>query len=137
MADQVATVPMHLWWSWLAEGGLAPTDGSAEPWDGATESHFWLPVLPRGVHAGDRLYLVAHGHVRGYAPIAYMEDICRLNPHRACLVRRGGAVAVTPMAAGRPVYVRGFQGARERWWARAVEAPFAHWQTYGVRPPPA
>jgi hypothetical protein len=134
MADQVATVPMNLWWSWLAEGGLAPTDGTTpEPWDGETESHFWLPALPRNVHAGDRLYIVAHGYVRGYAPVAYVEDVCRLNPHRACLVRRGGAVAVTPCpTGGRPMYVRGFQGARERWWPREVEQPFPHYQTHGV-----
>jgi hypothetical protein len=124
MPDLVVTVPKNLWFSWVAEGDLP-----GEPWSGY-ESHFWisrdtLPVL--GV--GDRLYIVAHGRLRGFAPVTGMEEQCRLAPARACIMRRGDAQAVTIGTS-----IRGFRGWQYRWWYRADEHPFPDWRTSGVTP---
>lgn len=118
MSDVVVTVPMGMWESWLAEGDLP----GAEP---EYESHFWIPraTIPR-IAPGERVYIVAHGKLRGYAPLTAIEEVCELNQSRACLVREGGAVAVTV-----PEYIRGFQGWRYRWWDRSHEVPFPEWMT--------
>lgn len=121
MSDIVVTVPRDLWESWLAEGDL-PGD------DPQYESHFWIaPPLPKIV-AGDRVYVVAHGALRGYAPLVRVETHCRLRPSRACLLRVGGAVAVSI-----PEEIRGFQGWRYRWWQREDERPFPQWQNPRAR----
>ncbi len=117
MTDVVVTVPKEQWVNWLAEGDLPGEEAQYE-------SHFWIPRagLPH-IDIGDRVYVVAHGRLRGYAPLTNTEASCRLNRNRACLIREGGAVAVTI-----PEPIRGFQGWRYRWWARADEAPFPDWQ---------
>jgi hypothetical protein len=120
MSDVVVTVPMGKWQEWIDEGDL-PGD---EP---LYESHFWIHELP-AIHAGERVYVVAHGRLRGYAPLVGLEASCRLWPERACLLREGGAVAVTI-----PEQIRGFQGWRYRWWLREDEVPFPDWRTAGVR----
>lgn len=119
--DVVVTVPRDKWTDWLAEGDMP--GGPAE-----YESHFWIPAdrLPETA-PGARVYIVAHGRVRGYAPLVRIERRCRLWPERACLMREGGAVAVTILET-----VKGFQGWRYRWWDRTAEAPFPDWQTAGV-----
>ncbi len=115
MSDVVVTVPMGQWDAWLAEGDLP----GSEP---AYESHFWVHrPLPR-IEPGERVYIVAHGKLRGYAPLVRTEQHCVLNPTRACLVRHGGAVAVT---IDKPI--RGFRGALGRWWSRDDERPFPEW----------
>ena len=78
----------------------------------------------------ERVYIVAHGRLRGYAPFVYFDDGERFGgrPGSWALVRRGQAVACTI-----PGPVRGFQGWRYRWWKRAVEIPFPDWRTEGVR----
>lgn len=121
MVDLVVTVPMGQWRAWIAEGDLP--DAEAE-----FESHFWVggPMPP--AFPGDRVYIVAHGRLRGYAPLVRVEQRCRLRPSTKCLVREGGAVAVTIEEE-----IRGFQGARRRWWDREQERPFPAWQTEGVR----
>jgi hypothetical protein len=116
MADLVVTVPKSRWSDWIGEGDLPGQEAEYE-------SHFWLPSLPRDVAVGDRLYIVAHDKLRGYAPITAWELECELNPSRACLVREGGAVAVTL-----PEPIRGFQGWRRRWWEREAEVPFPAWR---------
>lgn len=120
--DIVVTVPKGLWTEWLAEGDL-PGEPTHQ-----FESHFWIPSLGRDRVIGDRCYVVAHGRLRGYAPIVDTERRCRLRPSRACVVRRGGAVAVTIDQE-----IRGFQGWKYRWWDRSSEVPFPDWQTAGVR----
>lgn len=123
MPDLVVTVPKAQWAIWLQEGDLPGEDAQYQ-------SHFWIPALnlPKAVR-GSRVYIVAHGRVRGFAPLVEIERSCRLSPSRACLLREGGAEAVTI-----PEPVRGFQGWRYRWWERDTEVPFPDWQTAGVLP---
>ena len=116
--DVVVTVPARLWSGWLGEG-----DGVGEPRREGVEYWFNLPTRPKGVHPGARVYVVAHGKLRGYAPLHRIDP----DPQSArgvLLIRRGGAVAVT---IDEPV--RGFQGYRYRWWERDAEKPFPEWKT--------
>lgn len=118
MSDIVVTVPMGLWDEWIDEGDLPD-----EEW-GGFESHFWLhPPLP-AIRRGDRLYIVAHGKLRGFAPCVGVEQRCRLRPSVGCILRHGAAVAVT---IDEPI--RGFRGWRHRWWERDLERPFPNWMT--------
>jgi hypothetical protein len=117
--DLVVTVPQKLWLTWLAEGDL-PGDPPAEAglWDfyqGAADAPHAEP--------GARVYVVAHGMLRGYAPLKRIERQGR----GFSLVRGGGAVACT-LAEG----ITGFQGVRYRWWARDDEHDFPAWATLGL-----
>jgi len=117
MSDVVVTIPRHLWEAWLAEGDLPGQEAQYE-------SHFWIPFPPPSqIDPGERVYVVAHNRLRGYAPLVRIEERCQLNPGRSCLVRAGGAVAVTI-----PKAIRGFQGLRYAWWNRADEVPFPTWE---------
>ncbi|HWQ10116.1 MAG TPA: DUF1489 family protein [Holophaga sp.] len=119
MADIVVTVPKGLWSEWLEEGDLA-----GQPWSEEAEYHFWIrPDRLPMIAAGERVYIVAHGRLRGFAPLVRIERDCILARTRACLVRRNDAVAVTI-----PGDVTGFQGWRYRWWNRATEVPFPEWK---------
>lgn len=115
--DVVVTVPKGLWQAWIAEGDLP-----GEPWSGYA-SHFWFRGPLPDIKSGERVYVVAHGKVRGYAPLHAVERRCRMRPDASCLLRLGNAEAVT---ISEPV--RGFQGWRYRWWDRADERPFPDWQ---------
>lgn len=121
--DVVVTVPKGMWASWIAEGDL-PGD------EAQFDSHFFVSSLPN-IAPGERVYVVAHGRLRGYAPLVEVEQSCTLSEptrwHRICLLRRGGAEAITI-----PQAVRGFQGWRYRWWDREDEVPFPDWRTEGV-----
>lgn len=119
--DVVVTVPKGQWQDWLAEGDL-PGDPESD-----MLSHFWVPNIPTMTEYGARVYVVSHGRLRGYARLDSVESSCYLRPDRACLVRRGGAAAVTI-----PGPIKGFQGVRYRWWDRADEVLFPDWQTAGV-----
>ena len=142
MSDVVVTVPMRLWAEWLAEGDLPGT-----PWSGY-ESHFMLGGPKPSIKVGERVYIVAHGLVRGYAPLVRMEGRCDLDPQRWCLVRQDLAVAVTPRCRrhhGRvwecnrfetgcppedhPLPITGFRGVKYRWWPTEIEMPFPDWRT--------
>lgn len=113
--DVVVTVPKGTWAEWIAEGDLP---GQAPLY----ESHFWLGgALPK-MELHERVYIVAHGKLRGYAPLVAIEKRCRLRPAVGCLLRRGGAQAVTIQAP-----IRGFQGWRYRWWERDIEIAFPEW----------
>lgn len=123
MSDLVVTVPRNIWRDWLAEGDL-PGDakpGAFEAYDFTcgSASHPRPPIAP-----GERVYVVAHGMVRGYSPLVEVASV----EGRWSLVRRGGAVACTI-----PDSVRGFRGWRERWWDRTVEKPFPEWMREGVK----
>lgn len=119
MPDVCVTVPKGLWSEWIEEGDLA-----GEPWSQAAEYHFWIrpDALPT-IAPGDRVYIVAWGRLRGYAPLVRLERRCKLAPNRACLVRRNGAEAVTI-----PDPIVGFQGWRYRWWDRSAEVPSPEWR---------
>jgi hypothetical protein len=131
MVDLVVTCPKDLWDDWLAEGALP-----GEPCPPDAEYHwFGRGKLFPDIQPGDRLYVVAHGRVRGYAPVVRIDSIYTLYPLPAWwwegalwgIVRRGEAVATTI-----PDDVPGFQGWRRRWWYRSAEVPFPDWRTAGV-----
>ncbi len=114
--DVVVTVPKSLWTEWIREGGLP-----GESWNGL-EYHFWVSSVPE-ISVAERVYIVAHGKLRGYSPLVRCERRCQLRPDRACLIRHNGAVPVTIKEA-----ITGFRGYRYRWWNYSDEAPFSEWQ---------
>lgn len=113
MTDLVGTVPKNRWLEWLDEGDLAGDCASGEFWGWFT-SH-WLAADGR---PGDRFYVVAHGKLRGFAPIV---RVIRSSGFQ--ILRQGGAVACT---IDEPI--RGFQGLRHRWWRYEEERPFPEWR---------
>jgi hypothetical protein len=120
VSDVVVTVPKGLWQDWIDEGDL-PGDAPSD-----YEYHFWIPLVrisPPDIRPGERVYVVAHDRLRGYAPLIRTEMSCRLRPSRSCFVRRGAAVSVT---LDEPI--RGFQGWRYRWWDSADEHNFPEWR---------
>lgn len=127
--DVVVTVPKAQWREWLEEGDLARGQTPAA-WDGENEYGFIVPARPR-VSPGERCYIVAHGRVRGYAPVLAVEKGAERfggKPGMFAIVRQGDAVACTI-----PGTAVGFQGFRYRWWPRHIEIAFPDWQTYGLK----
>ena len=119
MTDVVVTVPKDRWAEWIAEGDLP-----GEEWGFGDAGAFgWYDFYIGGpmpdIKPSERVYIVAHGRLRGYAPLV------RRTAHS--LIRRGDAVAVTI-----PTPIQGFRGWRYRWWHRDEETPFPDWQTEGV-----
>lgn len=118
MADIVVTVPKDLWLEWIAEGDAVDTPYSGEEW-----GYFCGGGIPN-IQPGERVYVVAHGRLRGYAPLT------RVNRRPLAFCRRGGAVAVTI-----PTPIQGFRGWTYRSWDRSIEIPFPRWRTEGVGRP--
>jgi hypothetical protein len=127
--DIVVTIPKPRWTEWLTEGDLA--DGTENPafWDERSEYGLTFGAgasVPK-VQVGERLYIVAHGQLRGYAPITEIDterpERFGGEPGGFAIVRRGDAVAVRL-----PLPVKGFQGYRYRWWNPEVEIPFPDWK---------
>lgn len=114
VSDVVVTVPKRLWDEWIAEGDL--------PDDPETGVEYGFDLYGPRPHMlpGDRVYIVAHGKLRGYAPLT------RIHTHSTgfALVRSGGAVACT---IDRPI--RGFRGWQYRDWEYSDEMPFPEWRT--------
>lgn len=138
--DVVVTVPKRLWQEWLGEGNLPrPNVGMLPtPWDGEQDYGFNLSTTFRPqIEPGERVYIVAFGQLRGWAPLVRFADaeeaIRRFgaDPSKGdrnySLLRRGGAVACTLRDP-----IKGFQGYRYRWWDRKNELLFPTWQTEGV-----
>jgi hypothetical protein len=127
--DVVVTVPRQIWWEWMAEGDLPGDEPSG------AEYHYFVGagVVPQ-MQPGDRVYIVAHNRLRGYAPLVKIEYPLKPMqeywwPHaRFALVRKGEAQAVTI-----DEQIRGFRGWRYRWWQREDEYPFPEWETEGVK----
>lgn len=113
MSDVVVTVPKDRWEEWITEGDLP-----GEEWNGTYEYAFYVPSRPP-IDPGERVYIVAHGKLRGYAPLAHLDPV----RSGYALIRYGGAVAVTI-----PEPIRGFRGWRARWWNREDEVPFPDWR---------
>lgn len=117
MSDLVVTVPKQLWAEWILEG-----DAVGEPETGESWGYFLGGPRP-DIRPGERLYVVAWGLLRGYAPVTAVKRI----DGRWAICRRGGAVAVTI-----DEQVPGFRGWRRRFWERYAERPFQDWKTAGI-----
>ena len=119
MADLVVTVPKWFWSEWIAEGDAVGEPETGEEWGYST-----CPRPP--IEPGERLYIVAHGKLRGYAPVTRVvraEHDGRNNTPRFEICRRAGAVAIT---IDEPIH--GFRGWRRVWWPRDAERPFPEWR---------
>jgi hypothetical protein len=116
MPDVVVTVPKGFGLdAWIAEGDLP-----GEPWSGQ-EWAFFLGGPRPDVSAGERVYVVYNGRLRGHAPLVRIE---RTGPSSFALIRHNGAEAVTIDER-----ITGFRGFRYRWWDRSRERPFPEWRT--------
>ncbi len=107
------------------ESGYIHAEGDAvgEPPTG-TEWAFWLGGGKPQIEVGERVYVVSHGRLRGYAPLTRL-----MRTERGWgLCREAGAVAVTIVGD-----CPGFRGYRKRWWPREVERPYPEWKTDQVR----
>lgn len=123
--DVVVTVPKSRWDHWLSEGGLP---GSRDD----NEYGFTVSSRP-DIEPGERVYIVAGGKLRGYAPLTRVAHAEMFRYGRSkdyafyrgkySLVRNGKAKAVTI-----PEDIKGFRGYRYRWWRRRDETTFRDWQ---------
>ena len=113
MGDVVVTVPKGVWLDWIEEGDAVGEPPTGEEWG------FFMggPVPP--IVRGERVYVVAHGRLRGYAPLTRIERTDR----GFALGREAGAVAITI-----PETITGFRGWRTRWWDRSIEVAFPEWK---------
>jgi len=123
MSDLVGTCPKDFWQEWIAEGDAAGLPESGEEWGWYTRDRLALTTRP-----GDRFYVVAHGLLRGWAPVVRVHD----SGDSFIICRKGNAVACTIADP-----IPGFRGLRTRWWNRVDEQPFPDWQTAGVGVKPA
>lgn len=119
MADLVGTCPKGFWSEWIAEGDAAGEPETGEEWGWYTRHH-----LARTIRPGERFYVVAHGRLRGWAPVTRVRQTADHEEWVIC--RKGGAVACTT-----PSVIPGFRGLRERWWPREFEQPFPGWKDEG------
>lgn len=121
--DVVVTVPKGLWIEWISEGDAVGDPPSGEEWV------FWCGWRAPKIELGERVYIVSHNRLRGYAPLVSLirDDDRRFVRGRIGLIRHGGAVAVTI-----PQRICGFQGWRYRWWDEKDERPFPDWKTTEV-----
>lgn len=122
MPDVVVTVPKAIWFDWIAEGDAVGEPPTGEEWGYTT----WGPKPD--IQPGERVYIVAHGRLRGYAPLSRLEyDHRQSGQGYVAFGRKGGAVAVTI-----PRPIRGFRGWRYVDWKREEEIPFPNWKTEGI-----
>jgi hypothetical protein len=120
MVDLVVTCPKGFWWEWIAEGDAAGDPPTGEEWG------WWMsdrgPRPPIG--PGDRLYIVAWGRLRGWAPVTRLHHERGTESGSWVICREAGAVACTVARE-----IPGFRGWRRVWWSRADEQPFPDWKT--------
>src|SRR6267142_3794564 len=139
MSDLLGTCPKDFWEQWIAEGDAAGTspcntcwgEGSVGQADEGTlaacpdcEEWSWYTKhsLAASIRPGDRFYVVAHGKLRGWAPVTRVG----LVPVAGAgweICRRGRATACTI-----PETIPGFRGLRVRWWKREQEIAFENWR---------
>ncbi len=117
--DLVVTVPKQLWAEWICEGDPVGADPTGIEWG------FYVGPRKPPIEPGERLYIVAHGRVRGYAPVTTVACI----DGQWAIGREGGAVACTIEHD-----VIGFRGFRRRWWEIDDERPYPDWDIDGVPP---
>jgi len=119
MSDLVVTCPKHFYLDWIAEG-----DAAGDPYTGEEWGWFTNGARP-DIQVGERLYVVAWGKLRGYAPVTRIARTSAGWPRSSwAICRRGGAVAMT---IDEPI--PGFRGWRRRWWDLQLERPFPDWKT--------
>ena len=130
----VVTVPKWFWPEWIAEGDAVGEPESGEEWG------FFMGGAKPPIGPGDRLYIVAHNRVRGYAPVTRLG----FQDGKWVICRRGGAVACTlrekptgdhlfdDVNLSRYATVRGFQGFRKVWWTPDQEISYPDWKTENV-----
>jgi hypothetical protein len=122
--DIVVTVTAKLWLNWLCEGDL--------PGDPILESGTWEFATsrpPKEWKPGQRVYVVAHGYLRGYGELLHAAD--------NYLTRFGPGVACTVLDQDTPKPIRGFQGWRYATWRRDEVAEWGgedKWATFGLPP---
>ena len=116
--DLVGTCPKDFWLEWIAEGDAAGDPETGEEWGWYTRHSLATLIKP-----GDRFYVVAHGLLRGWAPVTRVYR----DGATSVICRRGGAIACT---IDEPI--PGFRGLRERWWRHEAEKPFGDWRTCDV-----
>lgn len=127
--DLVVTVPKGFWLKWIAEGDAAGDPETGEEWG------FSCGRAKPGIEPGERLYVVAWGRLRGYAPVTRLAQAgVRFNLYGVwkpwIICRQGGAVPVTlPLERGE---IDGFRGARKRWWDWGAEVAFPDWRSAGI-----
>jgi hypothetical protein len=119
MPDLVGTCPKDFWEQWIAEGDAAGEPETGEEWNWETRHS-----LARTIGPGDRLYIVAHGKLRGYAIVTRVTSDADERGYSYAIMRRGNAVACTIDES-----IPGFRGLRVRWWKREDERPFPNWKT--------
>jgi hypothetical protein len=115
----VVSVIKSFWKEWIAEGDAAGDPPTGEEWG------YFIGGRKPNIQKGDRLYIVAHGRLRGYAPVTALSFSMEHGKHVIC--REGNAVAVT---IDQPI--KGFQGWRYVWWKPEDEKTFPNWKTEGV-----
>jgi len=121
VADLVVTCPKHFFREWIAEGDAAGDPYTGEEWG-------WYMGGPKPpIGPGDRLYVVAWGRLRGFAPVTALRRTGGGKSAQWVICRRGDAVAITI-----PTSIPGFQGWRHVFWPRDQEIPFPEWKTLGV-----
>src|SRR3990167_8721527 len=98
MVDLVGTCPKDFWLEWIAEGDPVGTPETGEEWAWWTKDRLAPSARP-----GDRFYVVAHGLLRGYAPVVRVTT----EGPSWLICRKGGAVACTINKS-----IPGFQGLR-------------------------
>lgn len=111
MTDLVGTCPKGFWEEWIAEG-----DAAGERYTGNVYGWHTKHRLIAEINVMDRFYVVAHGKLRGWAPVVEVT--------RGAIFRAGGAVACTIAEE-----IPGFRGLRRVWWPRHAEVPFPDWRT--------
>ena len=67
--DLVGTCPKGEFLAWIAEG-----DAVGEPYTGEEWGWYTSHSLAATIKPGDRFYVVAHGKLRGWAPVTRVED---------------------------------------------------------------
>lgn len=121
--DIVVTVPTKLWFSWLCEGDLP-----GDPPEEREEWAFYTSKPSRTSTLGQRVYVVAHGFLRGYGELVATKG--------RALIRSGPGVACTLFENGKPKPMRGFQGWRYATWGRDEVREWVGgqegWAAYGL-----
>lgn len=115
MGDLVGTCPRDFFAEWILEGDLAGSPYSGDEWGWYTRS-----PMAGTIQVGERFYVVAHGKLRGFAPVTRVQNS---GDGAYCICRRGDAVACTIQ-----VPIPGFRGLRRVWWSRQEEVDFPDWR---------